>query len=215
MTRLRITGGLLIALAATACEPGAAQDTAARYDIPSENLLTSTFAGEYVSFVYGDAVASDDNQIGLVFEGKEVAAAIPGFKARAQGYIGLVDARPSAVVETVTATSNFDEMLVANVERAQTTDPLVRYKETDLFWNPKSVGMFDLTDQNGGWHREDMLPPGCRIAETQFGGEYHSCLFRLQRDGFEYSFHLNGENVAFADAYADFVRAKLDSWKID
>lgn len=207
--------GLLILLVATACGVGGAQSTGERYDIPPENLLKNTFAGEYVEFIYGDVVATDGNQVGLVFEGEEVAVAIPGFHTRTQGYLGLIDESPSAVVGPILATSNFDELLVANVERLDTSRTLTRYGDTDFFWDVESRGNFDLSDEGGTWLRDDMLPPGCTISQTQSGEEYHSCLFRMESDGLEYSIWLSGENISFADEFVAFVRAKLDSWKVD
>ncbi|HEY6816927.1 MAG TPA: hypothetical protein VI168_15430, partial [Croceibacterium sp.] len=118
----------------------------------------------------------------------------------------------SVIVEPSLPTSNFDEMLAANVARLDQAQDFVPYGDSGLFWPKASVSMFQLAAAQGTWDRGDLLPPGCRTASTQDGGRYHSCTFRLRRDGFEFSFSLNGENVSFADEYADFVRAKLDSW---
>ena len=215
MRKIVIAYGLPILLLLGACKALAASEKIDRYDIPAENLLMNTFAGEYVTFVYGDAAASDDNQVGLVFTAAEVAAAVPGFTARTQGYIGLVEARPNVIVEPVSTKSNFHSTLVARVQRAKRSQNLTRYGQTDFYWNANSQGVFDLLDDEGGWKRTDMLPPACRISQTRDGGEYHSCLFRMRRDGFEYLFRLHGENIEQADEYVDFVRVKLDSWKMN
>lgn len=215
MRKIVISSGLLILLFLGAFKATAATEEVDRYDIPAENLLMNTFAGEYVTFTYGGALASDANQIGLVFAGAEVAAAIPGFKAKTQGYIGPVDASPSVVVERVPDKSNFQSALVTNVQRATTSDKLTRYGQTNFFWDVGSRGMFDLLDEEGDWKRNDMLPPACMISETQDGGEYHTCLFSIRRNGFEYSFQLHGENLEYAELFVDFVRAKLDHWKMN
>ena len=135
MRKIVISSGLLILLFLGAFKATAATEEVDRYDIPAENLLMNTFAGEYVTFTYGGALASDANQIGLVFAGAEVAAAIPGFKAKTQGYIGPVDASPSVVVERVPDKSNFQSALVTNVQRATTSDKLTRYGQTNFFWD--------------------------------------------------------------------------------
>ena len=149
MRKIVISSGLLILLFLGAFKATAATKEVDRYDIPAENLLMNTFAGEYVTFTYGGALASDANQIGLVFAGAEVAAAIPGFKAKTQGYIGPVDASPSVVVERVPDKSNFQSALVTNVQRATTSDKLTRYGQTNFFWDVGSRGMFDLLDEEG------------------------------------------------------------------
>lgn len=184
------------------------------YRIPSENLLMNTFAGEYVRFVYGSAAPEGQNEVGLVFNGKEVAAAIPGFKSRTQGYLGLVDARQSVVVSLADASSNFDETLAQNVARLDPSEGFVAFGDSGFYRPANDDSIFNLAAENGSWHRDDLLPPGCRTAQTSGGDIYYSCLFRLRRDGFEFGFSLNGENLAFADEYADFVRAKLESWKV-
>lgn len=214
MKRLAALAAALLAVLAAGCGAQAEELGGERYRIPSENLLSNTFAGEYVRFIYGNVAPEGANVVGLVFTGKEVAEAIPGFRSRTQGYLGLVDASPSAVVEPAGPHSNFDDAFAQNVARLDHSGAWTRYADTNYHWQPDSAGLFDLATEDGGWERGDLLPPGCTIAETQDGRNYHSCLFRLRRDGLEYSFRLSGENVVHADAFADFVRAKLDSWKL-
>jgi len=213
MKSTRPFSGMLLAALLAGCGARAEEMGGQRYRIPSENLLTNTFATQFVDFIYGGTVPAAQG-IGLVFTGKEVADAIPGFRSRTQGYPGLIDASPSAVVEPAGPHSNFDEALAQNVARLNPFGAWTRYRDTAYYWQPDSEGLFNLAVEDGGWRRNDLIPPGCRIAETQDGGTYHSCLFSMRRDGFEYSFWLNGENVAHAAAFADFVRAKLDSWKV-
>ncbi len=211
MTIIRHTG-LALALFLGACGAEAQDIGGERYRIPPENLLMNTFAGQFVRDVY--RMPETDGELGLVFTGEEVAEAIPGFHSRTQGYIGLVDASPSAGVRRAGPFSNFGEALQANVERLEDGHELVPYPDSTYFWNPDSKGLFDLVSEDGGWHRDDLIPPGCTMAQAEDGKAYHSCLFRLRRDGFEYSFWLSGENVNFADKYADFVRTKLESWRV-
>ncbi|HEY6816236.1 MAG TPA: hypothetical protein VI168_11900, partial [Croceibacterium sp.] len=141
--RLVKHSGLILTAAlgalASACGAGAEQAEGQQYRIPAENLLRNTFAGEYVRFVYGGSVPDDENQIGLVFTGDEVAAAIPGFRSRTQGYLGLVDESPSVIVEPSLPTSNFDEMLAANVARLDQAQDFVPYGDSGLFWPKASV----------------------------------------------------------------------------
>jgi len=204
--------GMALALFLGACGAQAEETGGESYRIPSENLLMNTFAGQFVRNVY--RLPETGGELGLVFTGEEVAQAIPGFHSRTQGYIGLVDASPSVVVRHAGPSSKFEEALEENVKRLEGARGLVPYRDSGYFWNPDSESLFDLLAEDGGWHRDDLIPPGCRIANTQDGGTYHSCLFSLRRDGFEYSFWLSGENVGLADKYADFVRTKLESWKV-
>lgn len=213
MTLVRYTG-LALALFVSACGAQAEEIGREHYRIPRENLLMNTFAGEYVRFVYGRTVPEGRNEVGLIFTGTEVADAIPGFRSRTQGYPGLVDASPSVVVSLADETSNFDEMLAQHVARLDPSQGFVPFGESG-FYRPKTDdNLFQLALQNGSWERGDLLPPSCRTSQAADGGTYHSCSFRLRRDGLEYGFSLSGENVAYVDEYADFVRAKLDSWKV-
>lgn len=205
--------GLTLVCFLCACGVAAEELGGDRYRIPPENLLMNTFAGEYVRFAYGGTVPEGQNDVGLVFKGQEVAAAIPGFKSRTQGYVGLVDASPSVVV-SLSAGSNFREMLAQNVARLDPSQEFVRFGDSEFYRPNADDSMFQLAAENGTWSRDDMLPPNCRTAQTREGGTYHSCAFRLRREGFEFGFSLSGENIGFADKFADFVREKLESWKV-
>ena len=173
-----------------------------------------TFAGKYVAFVYGDAVPDTGDDIGLVFTGKEVADAIPGFQRRTQGYIGLVDASPSVVVQPAKPNSNFDEILARSLMEMDSTAELTPFGESGLYRPVNDEKTFVLSDKDGGWQRADLLPPHCRISNTQDGGTYESCLFTLRREGLEYSFSIKGENIAFADKFVDFVQSRLSDWQV-
>jgi hypothetical protein len=75
--------------------------------------------------------------------------------------------------------------------------------------------MFSLLQRDGQWSRKDLIPPGCTSAPNQDrSSRYDNCLFSIQRNGFDLSFWLSGENVAYADPFADFVLRKLASWRV-
>lgn len=204
---------ILILSSASGCNAQAEGMGGERYRIPADNLLRNTFAGQYVEFVYG-SVAPWHDEIGLLFDTQEVGRTIPGFHTQTPGYMGIVNASPSAVIGPIDPNSNFGELLAENVARLETKKPLAPFGGSEFFWPSDSMSMFSLSAAGGKWHRDDLFPPACRTANTQGGGTYHSCTFRLRRDGFDLSFHLNGVNVAYADEYADFVLAKLESWRI-
>ena len=89
------------------------------------------------------------------------------------------------------------------------------FGDSKFHWPVDSKSLFHLSAADGEWHRDDMLPPGCTTANTQDDDHYYSCLFTIERGGFELSFWLNGVNVAYADDFADYVLTKLASWKVE
>ena len=213
--RLLLTLVVLLPLTLTGCDSAVQLAPGETYRIPRQPDLQNTFAADFVRLAYG---ASDSpGEIGIVFTGKEVAAAIPGFKAEVQGYPGLVDSSPSVVVGKLdrATNTNFDAALQRLMEQQIKEAELEPYQGSE-FSKPRDENiMFDLQDAGGGWSRTDMTPPGCHRSPAQDAAlHYDSCLFRVRRKGYDLSFWLNGENVRHADAFTDFALRKLSGWRV-
>jgi hypothetical protein len=200
------------ALLAAACTAKAEPVDGVAYQIPAKNLLRNTFAAEFVRLQYGRS--EDAGELGLVFSGAELAAAIPGYNATAIGYVGPFDNSTGVIVTTAGNVSNFDEFLSERVAELALDQPLERYRDTEFGIRPESSVLWQLLEPDGRWRRGDMLPPSCRQSKNEDGTTRDSCHFRVKRDGFEFTFSLRGDDVDQADELVDFVLANLKKWEV-
>lgn len=212
MSRGHLIEAFLLSLTLAGCDRPVQLADGESYRIPAENNLQNASAANYVRFVYGRSDAP--GEIGVVFSGKEVAEAVPGFKAQVQGYVGPVDAAPSVVVTTLNGQA-FDKSLHDNLTRLRSTTDLPKYRDTNFGIKSDGGAMFSLLQRDGGWSRTDLIPPGCTRSPNQDGSRhYDSCLFSVRRGRHVFSFWLSGENVAYADQFVAFVIRKLGTWKV-
>ena len=213
--RILLISVALLPFALCGCDNTVQLAPGENYRIPHEHDLQNTFAADFVRLAYETSDSS--GEIGIVFTGKEVAAAIPGFKAQVQGYPGSVDSSPSVVIGKLDRSTNinFDAALRRLIEQ-QVKEAALEPYEGSQFSKPRNQDtMFDLQDLSGGWTRTDMTPPGCHRSPAQNPSiHYDSCLFRVRRAGYDLSFWLKGENVHHADAFADFALRKLANWRV-
>lgn len=197
------------------------------YDVPHTYEFEKNFQIPWLKDLKaGEKVAI--NSVWLLIPASELARDLTGYSMMSRGYLSPVEIDMVIHVYGGQDALRFPQLradqlqkvnkAIANLD-VQAPDKTTGWQR--IYWLsggegvPSNAGALFYLIPKKGLERlpSDWIPPSCQRSEDNHGREYFRCSYIIYRNGLVFDFHLDEENLDFANRIPDYVLERLKKWE--